>query len=158
MPEWQALETLQQDVRYAGRMLRRTPGFTAVVVLLLTLGIGANTAMFSVINVLILRPLPVRDPGQLVESIGQTPGDPRMNIFGWRFFEHYRDNNHVFSDLFGISPTSFQMTGDGLEAEAVEGEYVVGTFFTALGVQPAMGRLIGAQDDQVSGGDPRWRS
>ena len=62
MPEWQALETLRQDVRYAGRMLRRTPGFTAVVVLLLTLGIGANTAMFSVINVLILRPLPVRDP------------------------------------------------------------------------------------------------
>ena len=86
--------------------------------------------------------------------IGHTPGDPRMNIFGWRFFEHYRDNNHVFSDLFGISPASFQVTGDGLEPEAVEGEYVVGTFFTALGVQPAIGRLIGAQDNQVSGGDP----
>ena len=72
MPEWQALETLRQDVRYAGRMLRRTPGFTAVVVLLLTLGIGANTAMFSVINVLILRPLPVLDPGQRVQ-LSATP-------------------------------------------------------------------------------------
>src|SRR6185503_18341058 len=70
------------------------------------------------------------------------------------FFEHYRDHNHVFSDVIGFSPARFQGTADGVDAEAVNGEYVVGTFFPALGVQPAIGRVIGAQDDEVGRGDP----
>ena len=126
-------------------MVRRAPGFTVVVVLLLGLGIGANTAMFSVLNVVMLRNLPVRDPHQLVELLGQFPGDPRMNGFGWKIFEHYRDHNHVFSDLIGISPAAFRVTGGGLDEQTVAGDYVAGDFFPALGVQPAIGRLIGAR-------------
>ena len=145
-------ERLAQDVRYAARTARRAPGFTVVVVLLLGLGIGANTAMFSILNVVILRNLPVRDPHQLVELLGQIPGDPRMNGFGWEIFEHYRDHNHVFSDLIGISPAAFRVTG-GLDEQTVAGDYVAGDFFPALGVRPAIGRLIGAEDNRA-GGDP----
>jgi hypothetical protein len=149
-----AAETLWQDVRYALRMMRRSPGFTAVAVLSLALGTGANTAIFSLINPLMLRQLPVRDPEQLVELLTKYPADPRMNFFSWRYYEHYRDRARAFSDLIGVSPSRFQVTGEGLDAEAVEGEYVVGNFFPALGVQPAVGRLIGPHDDQVGTGDP----
>jgi putative ABC transport system permease protein len=147
---WTALEALVQDVRYGLRMMRRSPGFTAVAVLSLALGIGANTAIFSLINTLMLRALPVREPEQLVELLSTGyPGDPRMNYFAWKYYEHYREQNHEFSDLIGSSSSRFQVSRDGLETETVAGEYVVGTFFPALGVQPAIGRLIGPQDDQM---------
>jgi putative ABC transport system permease protein len=150
---WTALERLWQDVRYALRTLRRTPGFTAVAVLSLALGIGANTAIFSLINTLMLRQLAVREPEQLVELLSRYPGEPRINGFGWKHYEHFRDENHVFSDLIGVSLSRFQVSGEGFDAEAVDGEYVVGNFFTALGVTPAIGRLIGPQDDQMGAPD-----
>ena len=150
---WSFMAGMWQDVRYALRMMRRSPGFTAVAVLSLALGIGANTAIFSLINTLMLRPLPVREPQQLVELVSRFPGDPDSNGFAWKFYEHFRDRNHVFSNLIGTSSSIFQVTGEGLEAESVDGEYVVGTFFPALGVQPAIGRLIGPQDDQVGSAD-----
>ena len=78
---WTSPETLWQDVRYALRMMRRSPGFTAVAVLSLSLGIGANTAIFSLINTLMLRLLPVREPEQLVELLSRYPGEPRINAF-----------------------------------------------------------------------------
>ena len=78
---WNSLETLWQDVRYALRGMRRTPGFTAVAVVSLALGIGANTAIFSLINTLMLRMLPVRDPGQLVELLFKAPGQDHFNAF-----------------------------------------------------------------------------
>src|SRR5207249_1795759 len=99
-----ALETFWQDVRYGLRMLRRSPGFTAVAVLSLALGIGANTAIFSVINALMLRDLPVREPGRLVELLSRYPGEPRMNGFSSSVYERFRDQNHVFSDVIGLSP------------------------------------------------------
>ena len=148
---WRSLESLSQDVRYAVRTMRRAPGFTAVAVLSLTLGIGANTAIFSLINTLMLRPLPVREPQQLVELLSLYPGDPPSNGFAWKYFEQFRDENHVFADLVGAAASRFQMTGDGLEAETVDGEFVVGTLFPALGMQPAIGRLIEPQDDRVGG-------
>ena len=87
------------------RLLDSEPGpgsvFTAVAVLSLALGIGANTAIFSLINTLMLRMLPGREPEQLVELLSRYPGEPRMNYFGWKFYEHFRDENHVFSDLIG---------------------------------------------------------
>jgi hypothetical protein len=76
---WNSLETLWQDLRYALRMMRRNPAFTAVPVLSLSLGIGANTAIFSLINILMLRLLPVKDPQQLVELLSRYPGEPRID-------------------------------------------------------------------------------
>ena len=97
-------ETTWQDVRYAARTLRRSPGFTAVAVVSLALGIGANTAIFSLINTLMLRSLPVSHPEQLVELLSRYPGEPRMSSFSWRHYEHFRDHNQSFSDLLAVSP------------------------------------------------------
>ena len=148
-----SLEQLRQDVRYALRMMWRSPGFTAVAVLSLALGIGANTAIFSLIHTLMLRLLPVRDPEQLVELLTKYPGQDRWNAFSWQAYQHMRDHNNVFSSLIAASNHNygsfFHVRGEGLEAERVDGEYVAGNFFTALGVKPAIGRLIGPEDDQM---------
>src|ERR1700716_3713006 len=120
------MERLWQDARYAVRIMRRSPGFTAVALISVALGIGANTAIFSLINTLMLRELPVRDPQRLVELVSRYPGDPDNNSFSWPVYEHFRDQNHVFVDLIGASSSRFQVTGDGLDAETVDGEYVVG--------------------------------
>jgi hypothetical protein len=126
---WDSLERLWQDVRYALRMMRRTPGFTAVVVLSLTLGIGANTAIFSLINTLMLRMLPVEHPGQLVELLFKAPGQDHFNAFSLQSYQHYREHNHVFSGLIASADTPFAVHGDGLEPEIVHGGYVPRTIF-----------------------------
>ena len=103
MSAWTSIEDLAQDARYALRMMRRTPGFTAVAVLSLALGIGANTAVFSLINALMLRALPVAHPEQLVELLQKYPGEPRGNGYWSRqSYAHYRDNNHVFSAVIAV--------------------------------------------------------
>jgi putative ABC transport system permease protein len=144
----QTLNIVWQDVRYAARMMRRSPGFTIVAVLSLALGAGVNTAVFSLINTLMLRLLPVRDPGQLVELLQHYPGEPRGNGFwSWTGYEYYRDHNHVFSGLIASTPpASFSLRGDGLEPETAIGQSVSGDFFSVLGVKPAVGRLIGPDD------------
>ena len=143
------VETTWQDVRYAARTLRRSPGFTTVTVLSLALGIGANTAIFSLINTLLLRSLPVSHPEELVELLSRYPGEPRLSSFSWRHYEHFRDHNRSFSDLLAVSRSRFQVLGEGSEEETIDGEYVSGNFFTALGVRPALGRVIDAQDDRL---------
>jgi predicted permease len=132
-------------------MMRRTPGFTAVAVLSLGLGIGANTAIFSLINTLMLRTLPVQNPEQIVELLQKYPGEPRGNgFFTWPSYEYYRSHNHVFSSLTAASGQSrFIVRGEGIDPETVNGEYVAGNFFPALGLKPAIGRLIGPQDDPM---------
>jgi putative ABC transport system permease protein len=147
MREWNSLETLWQDARYAFRGMRRSPGFTAIAILSLALGIGANTAIFSLINTLMLRLLPVREPQQLVEFLNQYPGDPPLNAFSWQSYEHFRDHNHVFSGVTADQPTRFHVRGEGLEPETLDGERVAGNFFQMLGVRPAIGRLIGLEGD-----------
>ncbi len=139
------------DVRYALRMMRRAPGFTAVAILSLALGIGANTAIFSLINTLMLRPLPVRNPNELVQFLSQypDPAEPPSNSYAWKYYERFRDETHAFSDLIGVSPARFHLRADGIDADAVDGEYVVGNYFTMLGLTPAIGRLIGPQDDAL---------
>jgi len=143
------LETMWQDVRYAARTLRRSPGFTAVAVLSLALGIGANTAIFTLINALMLRSLPVSHPERLVELLSRYPGEPRLSSFSWRHYEHFRDHNQSFSELLATSRARFQVAGEGIAPETIDGEYVAGNFFISLGMRPALGRVINGQDDQL---------
>ena len=116
----------------------------------LALAIGANTAVFSLVNTLMLRRLPVREPERLVELLSRYPGDPDSNSFSFASYERFRDTNHVFTNLIGTSSARFQLSGAGAGADTISGEYVVGDFFSALGVQPAIGRLIESSDDQPS--------
>lgn len=139
------------DGRIGVRMMRRSPIFSIVAILSLGLGIGANSAIFSLVNTLILRPLPVHEPDRLVEVLSQYPGEPRTNGFSWTVFEHFRDQNHVFADLFAMSPALIQLGGAG-ETAPVAGAYVTENFFTALGLGPAIGRLIGPEDHQPGAG------
>jgi putative ABC transport system permease protein len=146
---WNSLEPVRQDVRYALRTMGRTPGFTAVAVLSLALGIGANTAIFSLIDTLMLPMLPVREPEQLVELLDKYPGEPRGSFFPRGSYEHFRDQNHVFSGLIGVNASGFSVRGPGGEPEATDGECVTGSFFPVLGVKPAIGRLLGPEDDHA---------
>jgi predicted permease len=148
-----SIERLWQDVRYSFRGMRRSPGFTAVVILSLALGIGANTAIFSLINVLMLRLLPVQEPNQLVEFLNQYPGDPFLNAFSWQSYEHFRNNNHVFSGVTADQPSRFHVRGGGLEPETVDVDRIDGNFFQMLGVRPAIGRLIGPEDGRMGASD-----
>jgi predicted permease len=140
---------LRHDIRYALRALRRTPVFAGVAIVTLALGIGANTAIFTLIDTLMLRALPVREPGQLVELLSRYPGEPDNNGFSLSVYELFRDQNHVFSDLVGYSPARFQVSGERVDAETLDGAYVTGSLFPALGVRPAAGRLLGVDDDRA---------
>jgi predicted permease len=143
------LEIFTQDVRFGLRLLRKSPGFTAVAVLILGLGIGANTAVFSIINGLMLHTLPVQDPAQLVELLHQYPGEPAFNGFSWNAYQILRDGNHVFSDLIVGSVNFFKVRADTLQPQTVFGGNVGGNFFQALGVRASAGRLIGPEDVQI---------
>jgi len=145
---WRGLENLVQDIRYAWRGLRRSPGFAAVAIGSLALGIGANTAIFTLVYAVMLKTLPVKNPHELVELLQKYPSDPRGNGYWSRAsFEHFRDNNHVFSVMSGSSTDNHAEVriGDS-EVEIMAGEYVLGNYFEVLGVQPVLGRAIGAQD------------
>jgi putative ABC transport system permease protein len=163
---WNSLERVGQDVRYALRGMRRSPGFTAVAVMSLALGIGANTAIFSLINTLMLRLLPVERPRQLVEFLNQYPGDPAGNYFSLQSYEYFRDRNHVFSGITGLHPSRLNVRGEGLEPEMVSCESAIGNLFQVLGLKPAIGRLFGPGDDRIGGPSsaiavvswPYWKS
>jgi predicted permease len=135
---------LAPDVRLALRTSRGNPGFTCVAVITLALGIGANTAIFSLVTVLLWRDLPVADPSRLVQFSWLYPGDPPLNFFGTQHYERYRDRNHVFSDVFGTAP--LRLPSDGPGAEPLTTEWVTANYFQALGLRPALGRLPAAGD------------
>ncbi len=143
------LDDLGRDLRYAFRICSRTPGFSAVIMITLAVGIGGNTAMFSLVETLMLRSLPVRQPEQLVELLFKYPRDPRLNLYRWKDYKRFRDQNHVFSDLIAVSPARFQVTASALGTELVDGAYVSGNFFDALGLHPTIGRLIGPPDAEI---------
>src|SRR6266436_5223374 len=140
------LEALIQDARFGLRTLRKSPGFTAVAILTLALGIGANTAIFTMTNGLMLHTLPVRDPEQLVELLHQYPGESAFNGFSWDAYQVMRDGNRVFSDLIVGPMNFFTVRGDKLQPQTVFGGTIGGNFFQALGVRAAAGRLIGPED------------
>ncbi len=141
------LDSLLPDVRYALRTLRQARGFTAVAVASLALGIGANTAIFSLIDTLLLRSLPVRDPGQLVDLLYHYPGDPRLNGFSYETFQYLREHSRVLAGLIASARGSVTLRGAGLGSAPVDAEFVDGGYFRMLGVKPAAGRLIVPQDD-----------
>src|SRR5215472_503996 len=173
MRQTQFIDTLLLDISYSLRQLRRTPGLTAVVVLSLALGIGANTAIFSLIDAVMLKMLPVKDPGQLLLmswAVRSKPGivpsflrslsgemdqDPTGRFtstsFSYPAFEDIRARNQVFSGLLGFADADRLNVGaDGQPGLAV-GQFVSGDYFSTLGVQAFLGRTITLGDDTLSG-------
>jgi predicted permease len=153
---WVWLEQIGQDVRYGFRMLRRSPLFTVVAVLTLAFGIGANTAIFSLMDQVLLQLLPVKHPEQLVLvaergiRFGDSWGD---NDISYPMYRDFRDGNQVFSGMFCRYPTSVSL-GYGDRTERVDAELVSGSYFPVLGVTAAIGRTLTPDDDRVPGGHP----
>lgn len=136
------------DLRYALRMQLKNPGFTIVAIIALALGIGANTAIFSVVNTVLLRPLPYKDPERLVmvwEDASKS-GYPRDTPAAANFVD-WRDQNQVFEGMAAIADESFNLTGAG-DPERLEGRTVSANLFPLLGVEPQIGRVFSAAEDQ----------
>jgi predicted permease len=152
-----------QDLRYALRQLRKNPGVTAVAIVTLALGIGANTAIFTVVNALLLKMLPVNQPEQLV-VVGDpglpnsvSNGTPRTDIFSYPLYKELRDHNSVFSGLSAAGTNhSIELdTGQGeTPVEKITGRMVSGTYFSVLGLEPAAGRLLSSSDDTAENANP----
>src|SRR6266849_1300431 len=154
------MHALWQDVRYGLRMLAKHPGFTAIAVLTLALGIGANTAIFSLLNQILLRQLPVKDPKELV--LLRAPGVRTGHIwsdgddsesFSYPIYKGLRDNNPVFAGIFGRFAFSASIASRG-KTERGSGELVTGNYFEVLGVRPGLGRVFSKEDDRVPGAHP----
>ena len=142
------------DLRYALRLMRRSPSFTAVAVLSLALGIGANTAIYSLFYTIMLRQLPVAHPEQLVEFLfSGDPGQVRDDgYWDWDRYEYIRDHNHVLSALTGMSFDNLaSLRVDGFDPQTVIEESVLGNYFEVLGLKPAIGRLTTPDDVPASG-------
>jgi putative ABC transport system permease protein len=146
------MQTLWQDLRYALRMFARNPGFAAFAVAVLALGIGANTAIFSVAYNVLLRPLPYRDARRLVmvweesSAFGFPEDTPAPgNFFSWK------SENHVFEDMAAIDDRTFNLTGEG-DPQELQGKEITANMFPLLGVQPALGRNISPEEDKPGAG------
>ena len=143
------MQTLWQDLRYGARMLLKQPGFTLIAVAALAISIGANTAIFSAINALLLRPLPLKDIDRLVSTFALREGfDP----FGCSFLEYeaYRDRSHVFSSSGVATQRSFNLIGQR-EPERIRGAKVMADYLTTLGIKPVLGRVFSADEDRPGG-------
>jgi hypothetical protein len=145
---WRVVEELALDVRFALRMLRKTPGFTATVVLTLALGVGVMTGIFSVIDSLLLRPLPFPDSDRLVSLYYRTTDGLVLDSWSYPDFEYFRDHGDFLSSLAAYESVtgSFRF---GEEVERVAGEIVSWNYFRTLGVQPGVGRDFLSEEDRV---------
>ncbi len=145
------------DLRFAVRTFRRSPGFTAIAVFSIALGIGANTAIFTLVDQVLLRLLPVKDPQQLVQvtlegsKYGNNWGDG--SELSYPMYAELRDRNQVFAGMFGRFGYDVHIGVQG-KTDKASGEIVTGTYFPVLGVRPAVGRLISPADDRVKGAAP----
>jgi predicted permease len=152
-----SVESLLQDLRYGLRMLRRSPGFTAAAVLSLALGIGANTAIFSLIDALLLEELPVKNPQQLV-TISSVSAGGRDRMFSYTAYKDFRDQTESFAGALAsssVQKVNIVMSGPGeAQAELVERRLVSGNYFSVLGVDAIVGRTFTADEDRVPGEQP----
>src|SRR5437899_4626801 len=135
------MDRLRQDLRYAGRTLVERPGFTVVAALTLALGVGGSTAIFSVVDAVLLRPLPYTDPERLVMVWARMAGSPQMAA-SWPEFVDWREQSHSFSDMAVWRAQSVNLTSAG-EPERLVGAFVSDRFFPILGARPALGRAFG---------------
>src|SRR5580704_12216085 len=144
---------LAKDIQFALRTFRKSPVFTAVAILSLSLGIGANTAIFSLVDQLILRLLPIRDPRAVVLLAGRGHhygGNNGRNALSYPMYQDFRDRNPIFSEM--MCRYSIPVTvGLPSHTEVVNGEFVSGNYFHLLGIGPAVGRVFTAQDDLYAG-------
>src|SRR5215472_11901204 len=145
---WQfpGFETFLRDVHYGLRGIRRSPGFSLVLVLTLALGIGANTAIFSVVYSVLLRPLPYPLAERLVR-LGESTAKASGISVTWINYQHWRNENTVFEDMAGFSWADLTLTGRG-EATLTHAGLVTHTFFNLTGYKPLLGRLFTDEDDQ----------
>ncbi len=148
------METLLQDIRYGVRMLARNPGFMLVAILTLALGIGANTAIFSIINGLLLRPLPVPDSAQItVLAFQQQNGNLQSQFSQPAYHDIRNQSKEVFSEVFAYQVGLDGLSVDG-KADRILTNYVSGNFFTGLGIKPEAGRFILPSEGDTAGADP----
>jgi putative ABC transport system permease protein len=146
------MTTLLHDIRYAIRMLLKQPGFTAVAVLALALGIGANTAIFSIVNAVLLRPLPYADPGQLVMVwMDYRVGGNKEDIHSWPAYVDYRDGNTTFASMAGYTNASLNLTGTG-EPERILGASATASFWDVMRTPPLLGRVF-TPEENTQGND-----
>lgn len=150
------MRNLASDVRFALRIFGKSPVFVAVALLSLALGIGANTAIFTLLDQLMLRLLPVKHPEQLVTLWGRGEhygGNNGMYKLSYPMYVDFRDKNQVFDGMFGSWDTSLNLSFDG-RTERIAGQLVTGTYFPVLGVGAAIGRVFTPDDDKIKGGHP----
>jgi len=148
------MDSFLQDVRYGIRQLRKSPGLTAVAVITLALGIGANTTIFSMVDSFFFRPLPVQDPGQIAVLSQIQKNNPNIPVFS---IAEYRDVRSQTSELFsGLLAYQFGMDGLNVngKTDRVLTNFVSGNFFSVLGIRPALGRFILPSEGEVTGADP----
>jgi predicted permease len=149
------VESLAQDIRYGLRMLRKSPGFTTIAVLTLALGIGANAAIFSVVNALVLRPLPVYTPSQMVSLASHEQAGSSSNGFSYPDFDDIRNQTTtVFRDVTGVQPfvmDGFSMNGQN---QSIWMDFVTTNFFQVMGIQPAVGTFFQPANGKIDGSDP----
>src|SRR5229473_1361625 len=141
------MRILLQDLRYAARMLRKNPGFTFVAVLTLALGIGANSAIFSVVNCVLLNPLPYPHAEQLV-TLHQNKANFEFGSISYPNFRDWQRDNHTFSSMAISRRFAFSLTGLG-EAEQVRARFISSDFFSTVGVNPVLGRDFAPGEDEI---------
>src|SRR5215813_9284908 len=147
------IETALQDFRFAFRMLRKNPGFSAIAILTLALGIGANTAIFSVVYAALLKPLPFADADQLFTVFQQEIKNPKnVNGFSFPNLRDFRDQNDILTDLSGVQAHQLTLTGHG-DAYNIDTSVVTPDLFTTFRVQPILGRAF-VPDDGKEGAAP----
>jgi len=151
------MDTLLQDVRYALRLLRKSPGFTLVAVLTLALGIGANTTIFTVVNAVLLRPLPVEDPERLVAVLGtdarNSTAQQQFIPMSYLNYQDLRDKNEVLTGMAAFTGTGVNLSGAG-NPEQLNAALVSGNYFDVLGVRAALGTTFDREQAKKPGGYP----